>query len=89
MGVFLTGRPLAVDLEPIGLHEAHPSYSSFLDAAGISETRADRYMGHSIRAVSGRYRHQLQGRLGEDAATIEAYLAGAATGKVVPPQVAR
>ena len=84
VGAFLTGRPLPVELEPIILHEARHSYSSFLDAAGVSETRADRYMGHSIRTVSGRYRHQLDGQLAEDAATLERYLAGALTGKVVP-----
>jgi len=35
-----------------GLHELRHSYSSYLDAAGISETRADRYMGHSNPSVS-------------------------------------
>jgi integrase len=84
VGAFLTGRPLPVELVPIGLHECRHSYSSFLDAAGVSETRADRYMGHSIRTVSGRYRHQLDGQLAEDAARLENYLAGAAVGKIVP-----
>ena len=87
VGVFLTGRPLPVELVPIGLHEARHSYSSFLDAAGISETRADRYMGHSNPSVAARYRHQLDGQLAEDAATLENYLAAAAAGKVVPLRV--
>jgi hypothetical protein len=45
-------------------------------------------MGHSIRTVSGRYRHQLDGQLAEDAATLERYLAGAIAGKVVPLRAA-
>jgi integrase len=70
-------------LVPIGLHEARHSYSSYLDAAGIPETRADRYMGHSNPSVANRYRHQLDGQLLEDAATLEAYLSGVKAGKVV------
>jgi integrase len=72
-------------LARVTLHEARHSFSSYLDAAGVSETRADRYMGHSTnRTVAGRYRHQLAGQLVEDAKTIDAYLSGAAAGKVVP-----
>lgn len=52
--------------------------------AGISETRADRYMGHSNPSVQARYRHQLEGQLAEDAERLDAYLAGAVAGKVVP-----
>jgi len=63
-------------LVPITLHECRHSYSSFLDAAGISEARADRYMGHSNRTVAARYRHQLDGQLAEDAKTLERYLSG-------------
>jgi hypothetical protein len=37
----------AAGLDRIGLHELRHSYSTFLDAAGISETRSDRYMGHA------------------------------------------
>jgi integrase len=68
---------------PYGLHELRHSYSSFLDAAGISETRADRYMGHSNPSVQARYRHQLEGQLEEDAKRLDAYLRGAAAGKVL------
>jgi integrase len=68
---------------PFGLHELRHSYSSYLDAAGISETRADRYMGHSNPSVQARYRHQLEGQLTEDAKRLDEYLTGAATGKVV------
>jgi integrase len=64
-------------LERIGLHECRHSYSTYLDAAGISETRADRYMGHSNPSVANRYRHQLAGQLAEDAARLDEYLSGA------------
>jgi integrase len=74
------GKP---ELERLTLHEARHSFSTFLDAAGISETRADRYMGHSNGSVAGRYRHQLAGQLVEDAKTLDAYLSGCAAGKVV------
>ena len=73
----------AAGLEPIGLHEARHSYSTYLDAAGISETRADRYMGHSNPTVANRYRHQLEGQLVEDAERLDAYLRGAVSGRVV------
>ncbi len=70
-------------LNAIGLHECRHSYSTFLDAAGISESRADRYMGHSDSRVQATYRHQLAGQLADDAARLDAYLTGAASGKVV------
>ncbi|MBA3400383.1 MAG: tyrosine-type recombinase/integrase, partial [Actinobacteria bacterium] len=57
-------------LEPlvsIGLHELRHSFSTFLDHAGVSADRADRYMGHSNPSVQARYRHQLPGQLEEDA----------------------
>jgi integrase len=70
-------------LKRVTLHECRHSYSTYLDAAGVSETRADRYMGHSNPSVANRYRHQLEGQLAEDAARLDAYLAGALAGKVV------
>jgi integrase len=79
----------ASGLERCTLHEARHSFSTYLDAAGISETRADRYMGHSTnRTVAGRYRHQLAGQLAEDAERLDAYLTGATAGKVVALDVA-
>jgi integrase len=81
VGAFLQGHDAGID--PIGLHEARHSFSTWLDHAGISETRADRYMGHANPSVQARYRHQLDGQLAEDAARLEAWLAGAAAGKVV------
>ncbi|MGZ4391624.1 MAG: tyrosine-type recombinase/integrase [Gaiellaceae bacterium] len=82
IGAFVRGGP-DVELVPIGLHEARHSFSTWLDHAGISETRADRYMGHANPSVQARYRHQLEGQLAEDAARLEDYLQGAVAAKVV------
>jgi integrase len=65
------------------LHEARHSFSTFMDHAGISETRADRYMGHAAAGVAGRYRHLLSGQIAEDAKRVDEYLASAAGGKVM------
>jgi integrase len=70
-------------LETFTLHEARHSFSTYLDHAGISETRADRYMGHSNPSVAGRYRHLLPGQMAEDAKRVDEYLIGAVAGKVV------
>jgi integrase len=72
----------AVLVEWFGLHEARHSFSTYLDHAGVSETRADRYMGHSAPGVAGRYRHLLPGQLAEDAKRVDAYLAGRTSGKI-------
>lgn len=81
-GAFIRGESLGVDR--VTPHECRHSFSTYLDAAGISETRADRYMGHSNPSVANRYRHQLEGQLAEDAARLDEYLRGATAGKVVP-----
>jgi integrase len=81
VGAFLRGE--SIDVERLTLHECRHSFSTYLDAAGISETRADRYMGHSNPSVANRYRHQLAGQLSEDAARLDSYLVGAIAGKVV------
>jgi integrase len=60
-------------LERVTLHECRHSYSTYLDAAGVSETRADRFMGPSNQSVANRYGHQLEGQLTEDAARIDEY----------------
>jgi integrase len=70
------------------LHEARHSFSTWLDHAGVSERRADRYMGHAGRSVADDYRHELPGQRAEDRQRLDAYLAGAADGKVVPLAVA-
>ena len=82
VGGFLRGSA-EIELVPIGLHEARHSFSTWLDHAGVSEARADRYMGHANPSVQARYRHQLEGQLVEDAARLEDYLSGAVGGKVV------
>jgi integrase len=79
----------AVLVEWFGLHEARHSFSTFMDHAGVSETRADRYMGHSAKGVAGRYRHLLPGQMAEDAKRVSDYLSGATTGKVVGIQHAQ
>jgi integrase len=66
------------------LHEARHSFSTWLDHAGVSADRGDRYMGHSSGSVASRYRHLLPAQMAEDAKLVDAYLNGAATGKVVP-----
>jgi hypothetical protein len=81
VGGFLRGE--GVDLVPIGLHELRHSFSSWLIAAGVPETRCDWWMGHANHSVASRYRHQLEGQLAEDAARLDAYLSGATSGKVV------
>jgi integrase len=82
VGAFLRGELASV--ERVTLHECRHSFSTYLDAAGISETRAGRYMGHSNSSVANRYRHQLEGQLAEDAARLDEYLTGASSGRVVP-----
>ena len=58
------------------LHQCRHGFDSFLDAAGISEARADRMMGHAGTTVGDRYRHRLRGQLAEDARLLEEYLRG-------------
>jgi integrase len=65
------------------LHEARHSFSTFMDAAGISEAREDRYMGHAAKGVAGRYRHQLASQYAEDAARLDDYLGGKVAGKII------
>ena len=55
----------------VTLHECRHGYASFLDAAGISEARADRYLGHAGTTVSDRYRHRLRGQLTQDATALD------------------
>ena len=73
----------AARLERVTLHQCRHGFDSFLDAAGISETRADRYMGHAGTTVGDRYRHRLRGQLADDAHRVEEYLRGEGA-EVVP-----
>jgi integrase len=75
----------AAELERVTLHQCRHGFDSFLDAAGISEARADRYMGHAQNSVGDRYRHRLRGQLAEDAARLEDYLRGEAAEVVTLP----
>jgi integrase len=87
VGAFIRGEPST--FEPFTLHEARHSFSTWMDHAGISPDRADRYMGHSAGGVAGRYRHLLPGQVAEDAKRLDAYLTGSTAGKVVPLAVAQ
>ena len=66
----------------ITLHSCRHSYSTFLDAAGVSETRADHLHG----PCPPRRAEPLPAprQYAEDAARLDAYLSGATSGKVVP-----
>jgi integrase len=75
-------------LERWTLKDGRASFRTWLDSSPVSETRADRYMGHSIQHVRGRYIVSPESQLEEDAKLLEAYIAGAASGKVVPLAVA-
>ena len=72
------------ELERITLHDGRHSFRSYLDYAGISKARADRYMGHSNHSVGRRYTHAFQEQLAAETAKLDEYLAVATTGKVVP-----
>lgn len=70
-------------LERFGLHEARHSFCTWLDHAGVSADRGDRYMGHSSGSVASRYRHLLPSQMAEDRAALDAYVAGSSSGKIV------
>jgi integrase len=72
-------------LERVTLHQCRHGYASFLDAAGVSEARADRYLGHAGTTVGDRYRHRLRGQLESDAALLDAYLTGAGAEVIALP----
>ena len=61
----------AAKLERVTLHQLRHGYRSFLDAAGISEARADRYLGHASTSVGRLYTHAIDGQLDEDAKRLE------------------
>jgi integrase len=70
-------------LERITLHNGRHSFRTFLDYAGISEARCDRYLGHANHSVGRRYTHAFESQLASDAALLDSYLAGATAGKIV------
>jgi integrase len=71
-------------LERFTLHEARHSFSTWMDHAGISPDRADRYMGHSSGGVASRYRHLLEAQRDDDRSRLDAYVTGTVERKVVP-----
>jgi integrase len=77
----------AAELERINPHEARHTFASYLGAAGVPETRIDRYMGHANVTVRSRYQHLLDGQLGADAALLNEYLDAAEGGAVIVPLV--
>lgn len=77
------GEKAPPPLDRFTLHEARHSFSTWLDHAGVSPDRADRYMGHSSGSVASRYRHLLPAQMAEDRKLLEAYIAGTTSGKVV------
>jgi hypothetical protein len=81
VGSFLRGE--GGDWQRVTFHMGRHFYKSVLDAAEVSEVRADRYAGHSNPSVANRYRHLLPGQLEDDAARLDEYLGGGTTGKVV------
>ena len=68
-------------LEPadLQLHECRHSFKTFLEDAGIRESRVDRYMGHADHSVQGRYSHQSEAKYLEDAQALTAFLRRADT----------
>ena len=79
VGAFLTGRPLSVELAPIGLHECRHTYVSLMHAAGRSLEEIGDYVGHSSTYMTDRYRHLLDGTRTRAAAALDALLATTAT----------
>jgi integrase len=75
--------PPGAPVDRLTLHEARHSFATWLDHAGISPDRADRYMGHSSGSVASRYRHLLGVQVAADRDALDAYLVGATSGKVV------
>jgi integrase len=66
----------AEGVERTTLHLLRHACGSFLNAAGIAEARADRYMGHARGSIGDRYRHALKGQLVQDAQRLDDYLHG-------------
>lgn len=79
VGVFLTGRPLAVEIAPIGLHECRHTFVSLMHAAGRSLEEIGDYVGHSSAYMTDRYRHLLDGARADAAAALDELLAAGAT----------
>jgi integrase len=76
VGAFLRREPLAVELEPIGLHECRHTFASLMIAAGVNAKALSTYLGHaSISITLDRYGHLMPGNEDEAAGLLDAYLA--------------
>jgi integrase len=76
LGAFLTGQPLPVELEPIGLHEARHTCASIFIAAGVNVKALSTYMGHSsVQITLDRYGHLMPGNENVAVGLVDAYLA--------------
>jgi integrase len=73
----------SANLQRLTPHEARHSFRTFLDYAGVSEARADRYLGHSGGGVGRRYTHALEHGMRDDARLLETYLGGVRAGTLV------
>jgi integrase len=75
VGAFLTGRPLPVELDPIGLHEARHTAASIMIAAGVNVKALSSYLGHSsITITLDRYGHLMPGNEDEAVDLVDTYL---------------
>lgn len=78
-------RPALIEgLNRITLHECRHSFRTYLDYAGVSEIRCDRYLGHSNRSLGARYSHALATQLETDTDAVDAFLDGATSGRIIP-----
>jgi integrase len=87
LGAFLTGEPLPVEIDLIGLHECRHTYVSLMHAAGRSLEEIGDYVGHSSSYMTDRYRHLIEGQRAEAADAFDAFLAkrtGTQTGTQAP-----
>jgi integrase len=81
LGAFLRGVPLAVEIVPIGLHEARHTYVSLMASQGVPLERVGDYVGHTSAYMTDSYRHLIAGQREQDAAALDALLStGARTG---------
>jgi integrase len=71
------------NLPRLSPRRARTSFRTWLDASPISDTRADRYMGHAATHVRSRYIDPPESQLREDAVALDEYLTAHETGNVI------
>ncbi|MGH2934981.1 MAG: tyrosine-type recombinase/integrase [Gaiellaceae bacterium] len=75
VGAFLTGQPLPVEVEQLGLHEARHTCASIFIAAGVNAKALSTYLGHSsITITIDRYGHLMPGNEDEAVQLVDTYL---------------